>query len=286
MEDFNLPSTERTNLLKNLQKAMSDALVLSYFWAMCQIARISPLIFRSFITQAYSMRQKTTKSPASSPLAKKQTTTKSLVGSLLLHRSKAASDLAKERDGYYCVLSKNSSINTANIYLFCRLSTSKENEAELFPRGLFKIEDERVDNRITLSKPISISEDKTILRNLNQNEGAIDHGQTKLYNKANEGDLRIKSGDIFDLKTDDSIKKPLLSFKLLELQWFLTRVIGMAGAAFPYEAGSGDDSDEDWRFPSTLPEVWARYVDANSDTPPSYTAAQTLLTSAVRQRDV
>ncbi|KAH7355110.1 hypothetical protein BKA65DRAFT_234125 [Rhexocercosporidium sp. MPI-PUGE-AT-0058] len=355
MEDFNLPSTERTNLLKNLQEAMSDAPVPPYFWAMCQvcelqalekfikIARISPPIFRSFTAQAYSMilywtqsaqgtsrgstpittqtnrglgssptgsppakRQKTTKSPSSSPLAERQTITKSLVGSPLLHRSKAASDLARERDGYCCVLSKNSSIDVAHIYLFCRLSTSEENvfgtrhlfwmhlksfwseekvaawEAELFPRGLSKTGDERVDNRITLSKdahclwnrgayalkPISISDDKTILRvqlfwqkkqpdmqaamslltiplsteNLNQNEGAFDHGQTILYD---EGGNRIKSGDIFDLKTDDPTTKPLPSFKLLELQWFLTRVIGMAGAAFPYEAGSGDDSDED-----------------------------------------
>jgi len=155
-------------------------------------------------------------------------------------------------------------------------------EAELFPRGLSKAGDERVDNRITLSKvahcywnrgafalkPISISDDNTTLKvqffwqkkqpdiqetirlcteplsteDLIQNEGAYDYGQTVLHNKEGK---RIKSGDIFNLKTDDPIKKPLPSFKLLELQWFLVRVIGMAGAAFPYEPGSGDDSDED-----------------------------------------
>ena len=77
---------------------------------------------------------------------------------------------------------------------------------------------------------------------LNQNEGAFDYGQTRLFDKEGKP---IKSGDIFDLKTDDPIKKPLPSFKLLELQWFLVRVIGMAGAAFSYEPSSGDDSDED-----------------------------------------
>ncbi|KAG4439054.1 hypothetical protein IFR05_005445 [Cadophora sp. M221] len=353
MEDFNLPSRERTDLLKRLQDAISNN-VPPYFWAMCQvcdlealerfvaIAQISPPMVRSFTAQAYTMvlhwtqstqgtsrtstpnttqinrglgssptgsplpkRQKTTNSPASSPLVERQTTTKSLVGSPLLHRSKATSDLAKERDGYCCVLSKHASVEVAHIYPFCRLSTSEENvfgarhmfwehlksfwseekvaawEAELFPRGLSETGDERVDNRITLSKiahsqwnrgafalkPISISEDNTTLKvqffwqkkqpdipaamslltiplsteGLDENEGAFDYGEAILARRSG----LIKSGDIFDLKTDDPIKKPLPSFKLLELQWFLTRVIGMAGAAFPYKPGSGDDSDED-----------------------------------------
>jgi hypothetical protein len=154
-------------------------------------------------------------------------------------------------------------------------------EAELFPRGLSEAGDETVDNRVTLSKvvhcywnrgafalkPISISDNTTLkvqffwqkkqpdiqatmslctlpssTEALDQNEGAFDYGQTRLVDK--EGKC-IKSGDIFDLKTDDPIKKPLPNFKLLELQWFLTRVIGMAGAAFPYEPGSGDRSDGD-----------------------------------------
>lgn len=78
--------------------------------------------------------------------------------------------------------------------------------------------------------------------NLDQNSGAFDYGQTYLNNKERQP---IKSGDIFDLITDDPIKKPLPSFTLLELQWALTRVVGMAGAAFPYEPTSGDDPDDD-----------------------------------------
>jgi hypothetical protein len=50
----------------------------------------------------------------------------------------------------------------------------------------------------------------------------------------------------FELKTDDAIERTLPSFQLLEMQWFLQRVIGMAGAAVPYESGRGDeDSDEE-----------------------------------------
>ncbi|KAH6699059.1 hypothetical protein BKA61DRAFT_583096 [Leptodontidium sp. MPI-SDFR-AT-0119] len=101
MEDFNLPSTERTNLLKDLQEAMSDTPVPPYFWAMCQITRISPPIVRSFTAQAYSMvlywtqsAQGTSRgstpnttqinrglgsSPTGSPPAKRQKTTESLL---------------------------------------------------------------------------------------------------------------------------------------------------------------------------------------------------------------
>jgi HNH endonuclease len=158
-------------------------------------------------------------------------------------------------------------------------------EAELFPAGLSESGGEIVHNLITLSKgthiywnrgafalkPISICDNNTTLKvqffwqkkqnntqaamslltiplsteDLDYNEGAFDNGDTKLYYE----DKRIKSGQIFELKTDDSIKKPLPSFKLLELQWFLTRVVGMAGAAFPYEAGWGHGSDDNDEVP-------------------------------------
>jgi hypothetical protein len=55
----------------------------------------------------------------------------------------------------------------------------------------------------------------------------------------------IKSGEFFELQTDDAIAKPLPSFKLLEMQWFLTRVVGMAGAAVPYDEDWGDEDSDD-----------------------------------------
>src|ERR1700709_2011546 len=154
-------------------------------------------------------------------------------------------------------------------------------EVELFPRGLSETGDERVDNRITLSKiahvqwnrgafalkPISISDENTTLKvqffwqkkqpdiqatmslltiplsteDLNQNKGAFDD-PARLFDKEGK---QVKSGQIFELKTTDPIQKPLPSFTLLELQWALVRVIGMAGAAFPFEVTYRDDSDED-----------------------------------------
>ncbi|KAF7880447.1 uncharacterized protein EAF02_007293 [Botrytis sinoallii] len=241
-------------------------------------------------------RQKKTDSPVSSPLADNQRNTNSPVSSPSLYRSKAASDLARDRDHHCCVLTGDSVVEVAHIYPFCRISTSEENifgarhmfweylknfwseekvaawKAEIFSRGLSKIGDEKVDNRITLSKvahaqwnrgafalkPISIffwQKKQTDIQstmtltttpisteNLDHNEGAFDHGYTTLYCP---GPKAIESGQIFELKTRDPIKQPLPSFKLLELQWALTRVVGMAGAAFPYEPSSGDDSDED-----------------------------------------
>jgi len=54
-------------------------------------------------------------------------------------------------------------------------------------------------------------------------------------------DLRrdvIVSGRIFEITTDDPEERPLPSIELLEMQWFLQRVMGMAGA--------GEKEDEDY----------------------------------------
>ncbi|KAF7914502.1 uncharacterized protein EAF01_000908 [Botrytis porri] len=203
------------------------------------IARISPVMVRIFAAQAFTTvlywtqsnqgtsrvstpnitqlkrglgssstnsplakRQKTTDSPVNSPLADKQTNTSSPVSSPSLHRSRAASDLARDRDHHCCVLTGDSVIEVAHIYPFCRISTSEENifgarhmfweylrnfwseekvaawKADIFPRGLSEIGDKKVDNRITLSKtahvqwnrgafalkPISISDEKTTIK--------------------------------------------------------------------------------------------------------------------------
>jgi len=64
----------------------------------------------------------------------------------------------------------------------------------------------------------------------------------KLF-KEDENDV-IRSGDYFTLRTDDPETQPLPSFTLLELQWFLQRIQGMAGAAdfdWPSLSESGSD---------------------------------------------
>jgi hypothetical protein len=165
--------------------------------------------------------------------------------------------------------------------------------AHLFPHGLCRKGDERVDNRITLSrhahglwnrgafalKPISMSDDKTALkvqffwqkrqtntkpamsllitpystRGLDQDNTTTDLGINRLHDERKRQE--IKSGDIFELKTDDTAAKPLPSFQLLELQWFLTRIVGMAGAACPEDPDSEYESDEN--IPDlTLGEAW------------------------------
>jgi hypothetical protein len=152
-------------------------------------------------------------------------------------------------------------------------------EAELFPNGMHEVGEERVYNLITLSpdthvrwaagdfalKPISLSDDKMTLKvqffwqknqkdiqttislttkpssteDLEENTGAFrDNPKPVLYNTRTKQE--IKSGDYFDLQTTDPTTKPLPSFQLLEMQWFLQRVLGMTG-------GAGDVSWEDLR---------------------------------------
>jgi hypothetical protein len=157
-------------------------------------------------------------------------------------------------------------------------------EAELFPAGICEFGVERVYNLITLSrnahdmwsrgafalKPISESDDKMALEvqffwqekqkdtqqtmslltrpssteGLDQNVGAFG-GAARL----SRNDKRIKSGDYFKLQTDDPKIKPLPSFQLLELQWFLQCIQGMAGAAdvdwSPYSDSGSTCSDEE-----------------------------------------
>ncbi|KAG4434265.1 hypothetical protein IFR05_010255 [Cadophora sp. M221] len=62
-------------------------------------------------------------------------------------------------------------------------------------------------------------------RNLDSND------ETRLIDCHQSEDRRIKSGDLFELTTDDPVARPLPSMAPLEMQWFLQRVMGMAGAA-------------------------------------------------------
>jgi len=75
----------------------------------------------------------------------------------------------------------------------------------------------------------------------------LDHSDNKTSIFRQDSGQRIKSGDYFKIQTDDPDKKPLPSFELLELQWFLRRIQGMAGAAdidWPCFSESGWESDE------------------------------------------
>ena len=154
-------------------------------------------------------------------------------------------------------------------------------EAKLFPQGIHEKGHEEAYNLILLAphvhaiwerglfalKPISESNDKKTLtvqfwwqtkqtdsfpiislttqphstKGLKETRGAHG-GYIWIFDKNGK---KIQSGDCFELQTDDPIQKPLPSFELLELQWFLHRIQGMAGAV-----------DVDWE------EV---YLDLDSD---------------------
>jgi hypothetical protein len=134
-------------------------------------------------------------------------------------------------------------------------------EAKLFPQGIGEKGQEEVYNLISLAptvhaiwgkglfalKPISESNDKkTLIVQFLWQEKQIGHfpkispttpptsteglEQTAGIWLFDKNGKKIRSGDYFELCTDDPIRKPLPSFELLELQWFLQRLQGMAGA--------------------------------------------------------
>lgn len=147
-------------------------------------------------------------------------------------------------------------------------------EAKLFPQGISEKGKEEVYNLISLAptvhaiwgrglfalKPVSKSADNKTLKVRffwQEKQGhfpKIDLTTTPISTKCLEqtagvwlfdkNGKKIQSGDDFELQTDDPEQKPLPSFELLELQWFLHRIQGMAGAAED-EWPSSSDSDSD-----------------------------------------
>ncbi|KAK9329156.1 hypothetical protein V1520DRAFT_279832 [Lipomyces starkeyi] len=161
-------------------------------------------------------------------------------------------------------------------------------ELEIFPKGLHELGDEKTYNLITLSrtahdmwargafalKPISVSNNNMTLKvqffwqqkqtdipatmsllttpfsteHLDQNDGAFESARAVLY----YADKRITSGQFFELHTNDPTTKPLPSFQLLEMQWFLQRVAGMAGGAGDIDSEDLDE-DSDEEIPDLIP---------------------------------
>ncbi|KIX09361.1 uncharacterized protein Z518_00440 [Rhinocladiella mackenziei CBS 650.93] len=69
---------------------------------------------------------------------------------------------------------------------------------------------------------------------------------------------RICSGEILTLTTKDPENLPLPSLELLEMKWFLQRLVGMSGAArYPILDFDDDESEDDssWSAPERTPDV-------------------------------
>jgi hypothetical protein len=74
--------------------------------------------------------------------------------------------------------------------------------------------------------------------------------QTKLFNC--ETSAQICSGDIITMHTVDPETHPLPSLEILGMQWALTRVLGMSGAADIASEELDSDSEEDPDFGEQL----------------------------------
>jgi hypothetical protein len=114
-------------------------------------------------------------------------------------------------------------------------------------------------------KPISISQDNTEmtvefywLKKDNNLPRFVNLCEKPLLNGVDQGPLRarlfnhitaevIQSGHQLKLKTSDPDTQPLPNYHLLEMQWFLNRLVAMAGAADDsndYDDDDDDDNDE------------------------------------------
>ncbi len=54
----------------------------------------------------------------------------------------------------------------------------------------------------------------------------------------------LRSGMIITMRTDDPEARPLPSMALLEMQWYLQRIMGIAGAADLEDLDESDESDD------------------------------------------
>ena len=122
-------------------------------------------------------------------------------------------------------------------------------------------------------KPLSLSEDQKeltiqffwqpeyshshgrdidLLTEATSSEGLTHVGNFALYtdsmlgsNKAEKSKIeRIESGQVFTLTTTDPEKRPLPSTNLLEMRWFLMRLVRMSGGIESMKSGSGDWGSE------------------------------------------
>ena len=79
---------------------------------------------------------------------------------------------------------------------------------------------------------------------------------TMLYNVQTRKE--VCSADQISLETDGPVAHPLSDFRLLEMQWFLNRVVAMSGATETQD-DFGDDSDDG--LPMALQKRWNLYTE-------------------------
>ncbi|GAD97072.1 conserved hypothetical protein [Paecilomyces variotii No. 5] len=284
-EVYNTQSEEMADVLAELQQILHIHYVPTAFWACVQVCDIEML--RDLQNTSIGISEP------------------------VMPRSPA--DLAKERDGSLCVLTRRIPIQVTHLwpgYLIPRRSSSSDLESnipdfwkmlkvfwkpEKVSRWRSQIFGDPEDptrpmdvcfNMMCLRKdlhtmwtngtfalrPVSLSEDRKELlvkfywqpfySHLLRNEIDLlqapltSRGLDKGRNIQGYAELivqtasqtvapqlsRVVSGAVFSLRTSDPERLPLPSIELLEMQWYLIRIVSMSGAASEYD---NDDDDND-----------------------------------------
>ncbi|KAG2414261.1 hypothetical protein HFD88_003452 [Aspergillus terreus] len=93
----------------------------------------------------------------------------------------------------------------------------------------------------------------------------VDEGTDSLKFWENVDDEKICSGGEFDILTSDPDRHPLPSWGLLEMQWFLQRIVAFSGLAHPLEEDeSADEEEEDYDTPTEGSSDIAEEEDAEA----------------------
>jgi len=90
----------------------------------------------------------------------------------------------------------------------------------------------------------------------------LDHGAFNMLAYEHDGSIhKIRSGDVFTLRTTDPKNLPLPSKELLEMQWYLQRLVAMSGTAGWPSLPWDDNIDDD-----IIPRLNPSYADGNVNT--------------------
>ncbi|QQK43414.1 hypothetical protein Pdw03_7315 [Penicillium digitatum] len=302
-ENFNIPSTHRKIIIRQLKKALLEQEVPSPLWAVFQVcdmeklecilqlAHFSLKIMDAICDLICTLPFKWTVTPSPS-----QQLEPGCRPSSFSPRPRAppiAIYAARERDGYKCVITGTRKIyQTAPIFPASAVSSGLRDDP-LSP-NIWRFADvfwgkDRAERwkKAVFNKPtqpgslVNDCSNLICLRRDLRSAWSSAEARPQALRQRKRGDptyRAIESGYRFKMTTDDPVKRPLPSFDLLDMQWHFTRLIGLCAAGTFFDKNSEDDDDAKSDItthpdqPSTPPNndllAWIESSSHDFDAPP------------------